>query len=332
MNENELLRAILGLCQQWVTNTSGSPPVNLTLPLIDDPVPTELETLYVTDGTWDVPVTITYEWEINGVLNPFENQDVTVVPSAGDVFRCKVTATSAGRSTSVFTAATAASVSHATPVCVLKLYADNIVQSPVGDWPDYSGQGNSATQGTVPNQPVLAAGPNGKLAVQFDGVDDFLSTTTGLVTTTATVFLVLKPAALSNAYTSLISNERGGTNTGITYLLKSNGKTAFYWTPDSGGGTNYDGTGGATLNTTDWVIASLDWNASGGTSFINAVTDGIIGALSGSATTDGMLLGASVIAGRYLNGYVAALVIFNTALTTPQRQAVEAYLSANYAI
>lgn len=416
MNENDLLRAILSLCQQWVTNTSGGPPVNTVapvltcdgdtthptpsqiansttgtwtnsptgyvysfkwedntvlqsgasdnyvvqnsdvghqihctvtasngsgsgsansnssgtvgtpptnfgLPLIDNNSPQENETLYATQGSWSGSPTFTYQWYINSVQSiGATGLSFNVGLNAGNPVDFSVTATESGYSATVFSGNTNNIASAGTGPCVLKLYADNIsgvVTDPVATWPDKSGNGNDATQGTPANQPVLAAGPNGKLAALFDGVDDFLATAALGINRPVTVFCVLNP--LTSGTPQYYLDGSTGDAASITQVVTAG-------TIGMTGGTAYiSGTYPAGF----FLFGSID--SSTGHVWFNGSLQA--SGDPGSNNPNGFVMGKFGVGGTaFANCKISAVMIFIGSLSDANRQAVEAFFAAYYGL
>lgn len=213
MNENELLRAILGLCQQWVTNTSGSPPVNLTLPIIDDVNPQELERLFVTPGTWDGNYTITYLWANLGGGTSTTNYFDVPIASSGNSAVVFVRATGPNGFTEV-SVSTNPIVANGLGPCVLKLYGTAIsgsLNDPVSDYPDKSGNSDDATQADSNLQPVLIPNVwNQYSGVKSDAFNDYMDVPSLNYGTQFTIFAVVIPWTTQSDFVRLF--EIGGYN------------------------------------------------------------------------------------------------------------------------
>jgi hypothetical protein len=133
------------------------------------------------------------------------------------------------------------------------LAADTINQvdgSQVTSWKDLSAIGNDVAQSTPTNTPVLVASSsvNGKPAVRFDGVNDYLSRSTGGVTGQVphSIIVVAKMKTLGDHYTALATLGTGVANTSTVGLTDSGHEWA--------GGAS-DGT--ATIATVDDTVPHI---------------------------------------------------------------------------
>lgn len=315
-----------------VRASSGSPPVNLTLPLIDNSfAPQVFETLYVSNGTWSEAISVfEYQWLIDGspvfgATNP--SFSLGSFGYEGSIVTCEVTAIGLHGNTTVSTAGTAAVLANGSGAAVLKLYADNIsgiVTDPVATWPDKSGLGNDDTQGTPAVQPLLNSGPNGNKDVLFDGVSQFLNMADFSSLTEAHMFLVFK-------------NTTTGNGNGIYRMGGAGADDPKSFIPFSGNTGIYDAFFTTTRHndisegsiTAGWHIYEVA--SKSGSWFINL--DGSViystGTNTVSAPSNG-LFGSSG-AGSTWAGECAARVMFGTVLSSGNADNVRAYLKARYA-
>lgn len=192
---------------------------------------------------------------------------------------------------------------------------------------DRSGYGN---HGTLTN---MDSGTDwvpsgGKLALDFDGVDDNVRISKNLLENNSqTVTAWIYPRAFTNAYNTVICKDEGDPPTDQRYwtlLVKSNAKLACYVsTAQNGTSVNYDGTGSFTLLANTWCFLCMSYSASDGLrGFVNGVQDNFVSP-NGNPTTgstfvnigshDGALSGG--LSGRYFNAIFADVRIYNRALT-----------------
>lgn len=229
--------------------------------------------------------------------------------------------------------------------------------SSVARWEDQSGNGVHATQATSANRPVLkTAIKNSKNVLRFDGSNDFLENVStafqGL--TDLTMVTVSAPNININSETfygiagiAFTTNARvmmhyGGTSVGIagegtdpryTWLCVFSGSNAER--EASAFETNINsGTFSLGLGTYTTTGTELFYN---GTSrgLNNAAQTGTFSSIIGPTPTNvdfrvGQRFGTSW--GSHLNGDVAEVLIYDSVLTTAQRQDVETYLNDKYAI
>lgn len=202
----------------------------------------------------------------------------------------------------------------------LWLKADSLAlanNDPVTTWTDSSGLGNHATQATVAKKPTFkTAIVNGKPVIRFDGADDVLACPAITAASGLTGFCVGKvTVALPYQMMFVIQSgfvELRGNGTGAITDFLTNGLTAV--------------TGGAS---TAWHVHSFGNN---GTNLSQFWTDGVSnGTQPNSAACGTPSFGDRVAGGGPLNGDIAEVLLYDTLLSTPNRQAVELYLKTKFA-
>jgi hypothetical protein len=231
----------------------------------------------------------------------------------------------------------------------------------VSAWTDLSAVGNSVAQATALNQPLLVSGvTNGAQSfdvIRFDGTNDVLSRTSGVASlptsaTGGTVFLVYRTSAAAgtfqNAYGIGVGTDANRISSGLSVGTSWSTRTRT-GTAGSGGSTSSvssaeAGGGGAPLANTFYVQAAI-WDGSGGAA--NQFTKLLLpnGSIVTGADTGGFpapafvptqlnvgMLQTAPAAGTTLQGDVAALLIYNRALTTEEQVAVFADLGSTYGV
>ncbi len=229
---------------------------------------------------------------------------------------------------------------------------DGIANNPasgtaVGTWTTKSGSVN-ATQGSGANQPtVLTAGINGKDVIHFDR-------------TTNAKYLDLSSATMSalmngpHTFFVVARTNNGGADDGATFndsqaLVGAPGNHSF--TRFLGGATN----GSTSINTSDYIsfggqvaIGATQAYTQGSVALVSAVVteggtgstlqqflNGVGSAISSNAgqladyTNNLIRIGAANTSGNFtwaLTGDIAEIILYPSALSTANRQAVEAYL------
>jgi hypothetical protein len=214
-------------------------------------------------------------------------------------------------------------------------------------WADLSGNGRHATQATAANQPAIIAGElNGRQVRRFDGSNDFLtqSTTTLSNVSGCSLFTVRKFGALPTTQRPIIriNVPSVGPNRIRVALIggvPTSGKAATYARRDFTNEVSpITATSSADVSTSDFQIQTGIINYSSGAvaQYVNGSSDGS-GTLptTGSSQTvaDETLLGLEVPGGTaYFQGDIAEILVFPTALSTTNRQAVERYLGSKWGI
>ena len=196
----------------------------------------------------------------------------------------------------------------------------------VSQWNDKSGNGYNVSQGTASNQPTYTASAlNSKSVVRFDGNDELTNGSATVVggSTNRTVFVVFN--STGGSATSYGVTLGDSTSTGQTFgvskeiAVRVNGGYRT-WT------TAVDSThaivtivldGTSTTDLSAWKNGSSLTASSTGTQTIN--------------TAAGIIIGNGT-AGGNLVGDVAEIIVYNSALSTSDRESVESYLSTKWGI
>lgn len=197
----------------------------------------------------------------------------------------------------------------------------------IGTWADSSGNGRNATQGTAGAQPTYKTGIINSLPVaRFDGGDSLARTSAQLWATSMTMIAVwqqtdasVEPEVFSNAV-------------GITVDSYSGGR--MYIAVHGVGAVTY-----ASVDVTAWMITTAHYNAvlpSGSRWFLSR-NGAALTLISGGATAPNTSTTFGVGYNHWDNasrmkGDIAEIIVYDTALSDTNRQAVEAYLSAKYGI
>lgn len=181
-------------------------------------------------------------------------------------------------------------------------------------WPDLSGNGRNATQATTANQPAIVTNVrNGRQIRRFDGINDQMLVGLTVSNTPFTVVMVTYLTGPSTAFR--VSFAMGGNVFGIGY----NSTPAAYAFSSSG----------LTITkarpTTFELISCVSNGASSFFSVDGVSTTGTIAAHASNALN----LGTNGI-GSFFTQDLAEILIFPTALSTTNRQAVESYLRTKW--
>lgn len=219
----------------------------------------------------------------------------------------------------------------------LWLKADDLSLSngdPVALWPDASGNGYDATQGVASSRPIFNTNViNGKPVVTFDGTDDFLTGSLGLLNSPLTIIIVgyfsnlNQPAGdydylinigngSANANVSIARWATDGTNNDKYYVY--NGSSVFY---------------GPVLTGQQWSILSAIHNTSAPRNnlYINGTSQSVDDYPSNLNTNGSYTIGVfGPSSMHYLYGKIAEIIVYSGALNSAERTLVENYLSEKY--
>lgn len=197
---------------------------------------------------------------------------------------------------------------------------------PVSTWPDASGNGRDATQGTAANRPTYRTGvQNGLPAVRFDGTNDYLLTATfaSALSQPNTIFVVAKWSGSRSYLVDGASTNRNA----IGYEVASAGSQRVHI---YAGSTAMQSAATFTRPSTIemWLAevngASSRFRYQAGLMFIGNPGAQALGRLTIGAGNGGAF--------SYLNGDVCEIVVYNGSLTTAQRWQVEQYLSDKWQV
>jgi hypothetical protein len=201
-----------------------------------------------------------------------------------------------------------------------------------GVWPDLSGNGRNATQGTSANQPNIApAALNGRQVRQFNGVNRFLQCNA------VVPFFATNDGALSIFVVSK-SNTSGGFGRVISARFASGIETHFF---RHGSAFRYVRDDGVSPKLADGKTADTAWNIHSITSSGIAATVGTNGTIYANNTDinvntltsiNSCQIGADGTGGNLLDGSIAELIVLPYAAALTQRQQIERYLSAKWGI
>lgn len=191
----------------------------------------------------------------------------------------------------------------------------------VSSWADQSGNGNDATQGTGDYQPLWSGNTlNGKPVVVFDGINDYLNNISFTLNQPMTIFVVWKCQNLGITGTVLDSYDATDR---IVFYQRSDNKTEIY----AGVSLNYSNPSPFS----NYILSSTLVNSVN----TNIYEEGVLKNTGNAGSNDmvGYTIGESgIYLSSYLNGDIAEIIIYNTALSDSNRQNVERYLDFKYNI
>ena len=187
----------------------------------------------------------------------------------------------------------------------------------VSQWNDRSGQGNHATASTTARPTTGTRSLNGRNVLDFDGTANGMATSLA-DTATQTVFFVAVSDVASSA------GRVWGFGGGNRGAFPDSGAWGF-WRQQTAGAISFGTTASATSPS---VACALFSSNSSLTTFGN----GAQGTTNDPVDSFGGTFAIGKEASNFHNGYVAEIVIYNTALTTADRARVEAYLAAKWGI
>lgn len=201
---------------------------------------------------------------------------------------------------------------------------------PVGGWQDQSGNGWDVSQAVVGNRMTLRLNVyNGEPAVEGDIASDYLGGAFPDFPDACTLFVVFTiinvPADPTHG---IVEVGTGAVNSGFLVLYDAGNirfrvRAAGFWTISSAQALPY--------------TAILSGIYSGAATSIDMWLDGVqIGPAAAGAAFDNVIsnidVGRIPIAGYYLNGRIAELIVYSDAKGAADQGTVETYLNSRYAI
>jgi hypothetical protein len=205
----------------------------------------------------------------------------------------------------------------------------------VARWADKSGNNRHATQTTANARPLLKTSiKNGRNVLRFDGANDSLwSSSWNLTLTQQTVFAVFRStwsgvtANYARIFTqSDASKDYQSANNYIPLTRNNASQIASY-------STNFLSPINYTNNV--WAIATSVHTGTTVTNKINSATGSTANNVLNKTVTRyaiGDQIADGGLAAGSINGDVLEILVYSSALTTTQRQAVETYLNNKWAI
>jgi len=199
----------------------------------------------------------------------------------------------------------------------------------VYQWNDQSGNSNHVTQVTSGSRPTLkTTGINSKNSIEF-AEPEFMDSSTPVVSAPNTIFAVHVMTA-SDVWGSAIWDS------------DANVRHNFFWnasgSPDSfrAAAVNNEDTTVGSGNRFDQFITAVTYNGASSSIFMNGADVGDGSVDLGSNNLDGITLGtlrAGLGGGNYyLNGQIAEVIVYDSALSTTDRETVETYLADKWGI
>jgi hypothetical protein len=198
----------------------------------------------------------------------------------------------------------------------------------ISQWSDKSGLGNHATASGTAQPTLTAGGLNGRSVVTFDGTANAMTVSANAAFNTAnlTYFIVFRQTSTANkgVYTKL--NATAGT-LGFGLVVRSDPAV---WMLQKNAGVAQVLTASVNPTTQARIYSVTSSTAAAG------FLDGLSTAAASGLTADHSLNQNVTIGARasseFLNGYIAEIIHYDSALSTADRARVEAYLAAKWGI
>lgn len=192
----------------------------------------------------------------------------------------------------------------------------------VSQWNDISGNAQHVIQGTGGSQPLwtaAASGTNSNPHLYFDGTRRMAASAIGSVAQPRTQFVVANTTANPGGTQAIMMDGNGASN-----------RSAIGWTTTTNlrafAGTSLNGTPAAAYNST--AVYSVVFNGASSQFWQNGVS--VTTGDAGSQAYTGTVFGSASGATNFLTGNICEGLVYNSALSASDRQAVEAYLTAKW--
>lgn len=219
-------------------------------------------------------------------------------------------------------------------------------RTPVGavsSWTDYSGNANTATEGTAANQPINTANiQNSKSALLFDGSNDKLSAASAtsidnIFATGGTMVFVLKVTGAGGGGNGRIVDK---TNFNLLTQTNSGALRIIFNQITNGTSGQWRLTNDSTFNSTHILIITYDASsvATAPVFYIDSATAAgttVNTAPTGTATSDAgsaLVIGNRTAADRAYSGYTMETVAIKRVITAAERANLLRYLSNKWGI
>ena len=201
----------------------------------------------------------------------------------------------------------------------------------VSTWADVSGHAHDATQGTASSRPqLLSAALNGMPSLKFDGTT-FLTIPSTLPSfvTGVTAFVIGKPTAVAN-WGRYFDFGTGQSANNLFLCREGTTNNLYWWAITPSGNATARGTALLPLN--QYQLAEVTENSTLIQLFVNGAlaTSSTGAAPANVALTSNFIAKSNWATDALFQGEIAEVIVYNRALTIPERQQVENYLNQKY--
>lgn len=213
------------------------------------------------------------------------------------------------------------------PVCALDARLGTQTETGVRTWSDQSGNGNHVEQTDTAKQPALSTF-NGRPALDFDGVDDFLRTASfsGMINENNTIFVVAHfDIASGNMGLVDLSEVVGLTNRYVSFFHNS---TNLYYRCGGVKTTLYS----FSDTTSSFVFEGVNDDAGNAEILENGVSQDTDATASGFADPTILVVGDTEDGGNKMNGMIQSVLIFDTNLSSADRSVIRGRLGSVWGI
>ena len=198
-------------------------------------------------------------------------------------------------------------------------------------WMDMSGQGNDVSQTTGADQPTYQTNElNGLPVVRFDGINDTLTRATISTSGNTTIFLVLVTATLGSD-SRLIFSSLSSSNVQGEFAFHTRVDNTVFWSRrETASSAVRDVTSQVLSDTTAYLFSTV-FNSGAYFLSVNG-TENTTDTPNNFGTGDATAWKVGSGDGTFWNGDMAEIIVYDSALSTGNRQSVESYLATKYNI
>ncbi len=203
----------------------------------------------------------------------------------------------------------------------------------VSQWTDQSQNGNNAFQTTGASQPTVSADVlNGLPAISFNGTNQWLKLASGFAnfTSGASIFVVTKPTSITTGV-RFIDFGNGQTSNNISFREQATTGFSLYSYNNTTASNVTSSTG---LGTGSYQVLEAIHSGAGNATLYSNGTQAATGNLSNinNVTRTGNFIGKDFNGTLFLNGQIVEILVYNSALSSDARAAIEGYFKSKYDI
>jgi len=205
----------------------------------------------------------------------------------------------------------------------------------VSQWRDKSGNNFHANQATTANQPSRNSFVNSRRGVNFTSVNgDFMRVSSGIVTPNyITLFAVVRPATQDNSYAIIMEQDHGNGYNG--WVIQRNNNISYWQSWVAGNAVTWLNPNQIAYTDNTSQIVTLRKTSSTINLYSNGTSSGAV-SISDSTITQssyGLNLGYwQYGGGRYYNGVICEILVFNRGLSDVELRQVNTYLGQKWGI
>ena len=209
----------------------------------------------------------------------------------------------------------------------------------VTSWQDISGNARHAV-GSGATTPVLVTNAiNGKAALRFDGVDDYLTLPSGFQDFTAgmSLYVVMRPSALSYGFKIVALGNGAGQQNVVLGRAGDTGGFQFFTTNAGGQYTWFNTPSGLFAGETSLVSMQQDGGTAGSSSYAELSKNGVAQFGQNVFVPPVATRAVNYIAKSYwsegmFQGDIAEIILYNRKLTTQENADVQSYIANKYGL